>query len=99
MTRTLGLPFALLFLVTAPLRADETSGPPVGDKVPPLKVFAVTGEPKDKEVDYRELRKDKPTLYVLVHEWDRPVARFLRTLDRASKDDAPVAYLVAVART
>jgi hypothetical protein len=37
-------------------RADVASGPKEGEKVAALKVYAVTGEPKDKDVDYTELR-------------------------------------------
>ncbi len=50
----------------APLYADVPSGPAVGDKVPPLKVFAVTGAVGNKEVDYAAARKDKPTIYNFV---------------------------------
>jgi hypothetical protein len=89
---------ALLSLLgmALPLWADVASGPPVGGKVAPLKVFDVTGKHKDKEVDYAAERKDQPTVYVFIHEWNRPVARFLRTLDEAIKQDFDKAYQVAV---
>lgn len=76
--------------------ADVTSGPKVGDKIEPLKVFAATGEFKDKEVDYSAARKDKPTVYVFINEWNRPVARFLKELDTSCKKDSEEVYLVAV---
>lgn len=77
----------------APLvRADVESGPKSGEKIPALKVFAVTGEPSDKEVDYSALRKDKPTIYVFVaaDKFSRPMHRYLKTLDEKVGDDALV---------
>ncbi len=74
----------LLGMLTAALaRADVASGPKEGEKVATLKVYAVTGDPKDKEVDYADLRKDKPTVYVFVSAKDfgRPLFRFLKKLD------------------
>lgn len=83
--------------------ADVPSGPPRGDKTPPLKVFAVAGMVEDKEVDYVAHRGDKPTVYVFVKakegripEAGRPAARFLKELDKAIKDLRGDAYVVAV---
>src|SRR5262249_55722264 len=58
----------------------------------PLKVFAVTGDPQDKEVEYAELRGDKPTVYVFVSakEFDRPVFRYLKKLDEDVGEEALV---------
>ena len=87
------LTVSLLGLLAAGLaRADVASGPKQGEKVVPLKVYAVTGDPKDKEVDYAELRKDKPTVYVFVSakEFDRPMFRFLKKLDEDLGDDGLV---------
>ncbi len=77
----------------APLaRAEVESGPKIGAKIPALKVFAVTGDPSDKEVDYAGLRKDKPTIYVFVaaDKFSRPMHRYLKTLDEKIGDDALV---------
>jgi hypothetical protein len=76
-------------------RADVPSGPKEGETVAALKVYAVTGDPKDKEVDYAELRKDKPTVYVFVSAKDfgRPTFRFIKKLDEDLGQDA---LLVAV---
>ena len=73
-------------------RADVASGPKEGAKVATLKVYAVTGEPKDEEVDYAGLRKDKPTVYVFVSAKDfgRPMFRFLKKLDEDLGDDGLV---------
>src|SRR5437764_4253039 len=73
-------------------RADVASGPKEGEKVAPLKVHAVTGEPKDKEVDYAELRKDRPTVYAFVSakDFSRPMFRFLKKLEEELGDDGLV---------
>lgn len=73
-------------------RADVASGPKEGEKVASLKVFAVTGEPKDKDVDYAELRKDKPTIYVFVsaENFTRPMFRYIKTLEEKVGDDAMI---------
>jgi hypothetical protein len=85
---------AVLFLALAPglARADVVSGPKEGEKIAPLKVYAVTGEPKDKEVEYAGLRKDKPTVYVFVSakDFDRPMFRYLKKLDEDLGDDGLV---------
>jgi hypothetical protein len=79
-------------LVAGLARADVASGPKEGEKVAPLKVYAVTGEPKDKEVDYADLRKDKATVYVFVSakEFSREVFRFLKKLDEDLAEDGMV---------
>src|SRR5262249_32706286 len=87
------LPVSLLGLLLAGLaRADVVSGPKEGQKVATLKVYAVTGEPKDKEVDYAGLRKDRPTVYVFVSakDFSRPMFRFLKKLDEDLGDDGLV---------
>jgi hypothetical protein len=87
------LAVSLLGLLAAGLaRADVGSGPKEAVKVATLKVYAVTGEPKDKEVDYAGLRKDKPTVYVFVSAKDfgRPMFRFLKKLDEDLGDDGLV---------
>jgi hypothetical protein len=86
-------------LLVAPARAqDVASGPTKGEKVPPLKVFDVTGAQKDKEVDYAAERKDRPTIYLLVQadKCDRPMNKFMRILDSGLKKDSEDAYMVAV---
>ena len=87
------LPVSLLGLLLVGLaRADVVSGPKEGEKVATLKVYAVTGEPKDKEVDYAALRKDKPTVYMFVSakDFSRPMFRFLKKLDEDLDDDGLV---------
>src|SRR5256885_12187161 len=45
--------FRSVLLAAAVVRADVMSGPEVGAKVAALKVYAVTGDFKEKDVDYR----------------------------------------------
>lgn len=75
---------------------DVASGPERGADLPALKVFDATGPHQGQEVNYAAERKGKPTVYLFIQadKWDRPMARFVRTLDEAvQKDDA---FVVAV---
>lgn len=88
---------AVPLLLTGLARAqDVASGPEAGTRVPELKVHDLTGANKDKEVDYAAERKDKPTVYFFVNaaKFDRPMNRFLKTLDEAiTKDFSDVAMI------
>jgi hypothetical protein len=88
----------LLLLGSPAWAQDVASGPAKGEKVPAIKVHDLTGMNKDKEVDYAAERKDKPTVYILIQadKFDRPVNRFLKTLDQAVKKDFADTYVVAV---
>jgi hypothetical protein len=81
-----------VLLIASAAFADVASGPKEGDKAAELKVYAVTGESKEKEVNYAELRKDKPTVYVFVQadKWSRPMFRFVKTLDEKLGDAGQV---------
>jgi hypothetical protein len=80
------------------LAQDVSSGPTKDKAVPALKVFVATGTHMGKEVDLVAERKDKPTIYVVVHaeKWDRPMARFLRKLDETVQQAGNDAAIVAV---
>jgi hypothetical protein len=94
--RVLGV-LLLAALAVAGVRADDVaSGPSVGDKVAPVKVLAVTGDLKDKEVDFSDERKDKPTVYIFVHEWNRPVGRLLKSIDSEVRKAFEDFHVVAV---
>jgi hypothetical protein len=95
---TLLLGFSLALLANPARAQDVTSGPDKGAKVPELKVFDATGAHKDKDVDYAGERKDKPTIYLFVNaeKFDRPMNRFMKTLDGIVKKDFEGAYVVAV---
>lgn len=79
-------------------RADVTSGPKVGEKTEDFKVFGVVGPIEGKEGSYVKERKDDPTVYIFVQNehFDRPMARFMKTLDGAIKDTDEKAKIVAV---
>ena len=87
-----------LLLASSAVMAQVESGPVPGAKLAALKVTAATGEFADNEVDYFDKRKDKPTIYVFVQaaSWDRPMARYLKTLDGAVKKAGGDAQIVAV---
>ena len=93
---------ALLSVVLGPSLAvrasDVESGPEKGAKVPALKVYDCTGENKGKTVDYVALRKDKTTVYLLLaaDKFDRPMNRFMKTLDTKIEKDLKDVYVVAV---
>jgi hypothetical protein len=94
-TRQCG-PFALAILLAATgVGAQDPSGPEPGKRLAPLKVFAATGPSEGKELDYVAERGEKTTVYVLIREWDRPVARFLKTLDAAVRGESAQAVVVA----
>ena len=86
----------LLVLCAAASAAEPTSGPAAGAAIPALKVFDATGPHSGKDVDYPAERKAKPTVYVFIKDWNRPAARFLRSVDGGVADDAEGAMVVAV---
>ncbi len=67
----------------AELLAQTHSGPAAGSKLEPLKVKAITGNHAGEDLDFVSAREGKPTMYVFIQadKFDRPVARFLKTLD------------------
>jgi hypothetical protein len=87
-----------LFLTPSSQAQDVTSGPEKGAKVPALKVFDATGIHKDKEADYAADREGKPTVYLFINaeKFDRPMNRFMKTLDGIVAKDFEGAYVVAV---
>jgi len=89
---------AALLVAVGVARADIKSGPPVGDKVPALKVQAATGAHENKEIDYAAERKDKPTVYLIVQSehWDRPMARFIKAIDKELAEGKEKAEAVGV---
>lgn len=87
----------ILGLLAAAAWADVDSGPAVGNAVPELKVYAVTGEHADQEVTISSERADKPTVWMFVPKdrWNRPMARLMKDLDAKLKDLAD-ARIIAV---
>jgi hypothetical protein len=89
---------AVLLSLTLAVRADVTSGPKVGEMIEDFKAFGTVGLFEGKEGSYVKERKDEPTVYVFVqHEhWGRPMARFLKTLDKDGKEASEKSAVVAV---
>ena len=73
-----------LVIVPGLLRAKVESGPPAEAKVEALKVVVATGDAAGKELDFAAYRKGKPTVYAFFQpdKRDRPMARFLKVLDK-----------------
>jgi hypothetical protein len=91
---------ASVFLLLAPSSPaqDVATGPEKGTKVPALKVFDATGLHKDEEADYAADRAGKPTVYLFIDagKFDRPMNRFMKTLDGIVARDFEGANVVAV---
>lgn len=92
------LPVMCVVLVPAVVPADVASGPAVGTAIAPLKVDVVTGEKAGKELDFAAERGTQPTVYVFVHaeHFDRPIGRYLKTLEEAVAKHNGKAAVVAV---
>lgn len=88
----------VIALAPSVVQAQVASGPAAGTKVEPLKVVIAAGENVGKETDVAEDRKGKPTVFVFVQadKWDRPVARFLRTLDVDLAKDRQDVKIIAI---
>ena len=88
----------LLFVLAGRASADVESGPKAGDKVAPLKVFAVTGAIEGKDVDYAKERKDEPTIYFFVNaeKFSRPINKFMLAIDGKLADAGDKALAVMV---
>jgi len=88
----------LPFSVTAALHAQTSSGPASGSKLMKLTVAAVAGDAAGENVEFVGRRAGKPTVYLFVQadKWDRPVARFVKTLDQELAGSRPDVAIVAV---
>lgn len=88
MVRGLLISLIGLLVVGVAKAGDVVSGPKAGEKVEPFKVYGVVGKVEKKEVDYVKERKDEPTVYVFVQaeHFTRPMARYFKKLDGASKE-------------
>lgn len=87
---------AVLLVLPSLAPAQVASGPAVGDKVAALKVFAVTGPQENKEVDYAAAARDQPVIYLFIQaeKWDRPMARFVKELDKIARPGGKAAFQV-----
>jgi hypothetical protein len=100
MSRLLSVAIALSLSVVwqAAVLAQINSGPAAGSKLEPLKVKAITGSHAGEDLDFVAAREGKPTVYVFIQadKWDRPVARFLKTLDQELGMDRQDVAIIAV---
>jgi hypothetical protein len=90
---------ALGFILLGPVWSqDVVSGPQRGGKVPALKVFDATGPNQGKAIDYAAERKDKSTVYVFIQadKWSRPMARFLKEMDKGLQKEGENIAVIAV---
>lgn len=73
-----------VLMISGSLFAQTESGPGPGAKLKPFKVLAVTGDDAGKELEVVAADSKKPAvlLFVKADRWDRPVARFVKTLDQ-----------------
>src|SRR5262249_10639104 len=60
--------------------------------------FGVTGTVEGKDVSYVKERKDEPTVYLFVQQehFSRPMARFIKAIDKDSTDANNKAQIIAV---
>lgn len=92
--RTLVLVVAALAFLGSIARCDSdlSSGPAPNDPVAPLKVFVVSADDNDQKADVAERSRKQPTLYLFVDaaRWNRPMFRFVKTLEEQLGDSDQV---------
>jgi hypothetical protein len=74
------------------------AGPEVGKDVPKLSAAVLGADGSYEDSDLAAKAQDKCVVYLLVNmaKWDRPIARFLKTLDMKLPEYAATPELVAV---
>ncbi|CAN5199707.1 hypothetical protein BH10PLA2_BH10PLA2_33600 [soil metagenome] len=92
---TLSFSLALFLLASSTASAQVESGPQAGSDAKPVKAVALIKDEAEKEKDFVADRAGKPTIFLFVQadKFDRPVARFMRTLDQdlvKNRDDVQV---------
>ena len=94
----LRLTSSLLLISTTLALAAIESGPAVDSALPELKADAVTGDDAGKKITFTTTRKAKPTVYVFIRsdKFDRPIARYLKVLDKALAELGKDTHIVAV---
>jgi hypothetical protein len=98
MNRRLSIVASVLVFLPSVVRAQTSSGPSPGNRIEPLKAVVVVGDDVGQEVEFAAKREGKPTIYVFLQadKFDRPVARFLKTLDEELSKERGEAAIVAV---
>ena len=88
----------LFALATSIAQAQVDSGPQPGSDAKPVKAVALIKNEAEKEKDFVAERAGKPTIFLFVQAdtFDRPVARFMRTLDQDLSKNREDVQVVAV---
>jgi hypothetical protein len=88
---------SLVLFAASTVCAQLNSGPTDGSPVPALRIAVLTGNNADEELDIAKQRGPMPTIYIFIQadKWDRPVARFLRTLDDELRKDRTDVAIIA----
>src|SRR5262245_10572471 len=78
------LMLGVFVLPLAVVRAQSASGPKESPEVGSLRVFVATGDSAGQDVDFVAEQGDRPRVYLFIQaeHWNRPMARFVKTLDR-----------------
>jgi hypothetical protein len=89
---------ALLWLAVGFAAAQVESGPPSGSDAKAVKAVALIKDEAEKEKDFVAERAGKPTIFLFVKAdtFDRPIARFMRTLDQDLSKNRNDVQVVAV---
>lgn len=75
----------LCFVPPAIALGQLESGPEAGSRAEPFPAFAATGELTGRPLDFVARREGRPTVFLFVQaaSLDRPMARYIKALDRA----------------
>ncbi|MBA4016628.1 MAG: hypothetical protein C0483_05520 [Pirellula sp.] len=86
---------AAIALCTTPLTADDVA---IGTTAKPLNVELLQADGSYAQIDAAQAAAAKPVVYLLIPSarWDRPVARFLKTLDEKLSGYSATAEIRAI---
>jgi hypothetical protein len=92
------LALATLAWASAVNAVAQAAGPEVGKDVPKLQAAVLGADTNYEEADLAAKSRDKFVVYLLVNsaKWDRPIARFLKTLDMKLREYGATPELTAV---
>ncbi len=93
--RHLVVSLGIVAFSTAQLSADDTA---IGAAVKPLRVELLQSDGSYLQIDAATAATDKPIVYLLIPatRWDRPVARFVKTLDEKLSGYSAAAEIRAI---
>jgi ribosomal protein L24 len=93
MTRTVFVTLLAGTLICGTLAAQTESGPKTGSKIAEFEVLVAAGDDAGKKVDVIKQHKDKMVVVIFVQgeKFDRPMARFLKELDKQMENRKGIA--------